>query len=378
MKERKKKSVISAGHICLDITPAVFQGKKYNNISEFLVPGSLISVGKPDVHIGGSVGNTGLAMRIMGAEVTLMGKIGNDEFGRLVLSQLAEYGDCSGMIVSDKADTSYSTVIAVPGVDRIILHNSGANHTFTAEDIDERFVENASLFHFGYPTLMRSMYQNEGKPMIELLKWVKSMGAATSLDMAIVDEDCESGQVNWEKVLQEAMPYIDMFVPSVEELAFMIDRSRYHEWKLRCKGGDITSILSLEEDIRPLADKLLSWGAKILLIKCGAPGLYLRTNTKEYISKIGGGLGAEMADWAEVDFFEKSYKPEQVLSATGAGDTSIAAFLCAILEGCLWQEALHLAAAAGASCVASYDALSGLKSLEELKKKIADGWEKQE
>ena len=81
MKERKKKSVISAGHICLDITPAVLQGKKYNNISEFLVPGSLISVGKPDVHIGGSVGNTGLAMRILGADVKLMGKIGNDEFG---------------------------------------------------------------------------------------------------------------------------------------------------------------------------------------------------------------------------------------------------------------------------------------------------------
>ena len=87
---------------------------------------------------------------------------------------------------------------------------------------------------------------------------------------------------------------------------------------------------------------------------------------------------SEMEDWAEVDFFEKSYKPERILSATGAGDTSIAAFLCGILEGCSWQETLHLAAAAGASCVASYDALSGLKSLEELRKKIAAGWEKQE
>jgi len=37
---------------------------------------------------------------------------------------------------------------------------------------------------------------------------------------------------------------------------------------------------------------------------------------------------------------------------------------------------LHLAAATGASCVAAYDALSGLKSFEELKKKIEEGWEK--
>ena len=40
--------------------------------------------------------------------------------------------------------------------------------------------------------------------------------------------------------------------------------------------------------------------------------------------------------------------------------------------------AMHLAAAEGASCVEAYDALGGLKSLDELKRKIEAGWEKRE
>lgn len=376
MKERAKRKAISAGHICLDITPAISQNKSYQNIGEYLIPGRLIPVGKPDIHTGGSVGNTGLAMKVLGADVKLMGKVGTDDFGKLVLSQLKEYGVESGMIVAEGDETSYSVVISVAGIDRIILHDSGANNTFTMEDIDFDQVREASLFHFGYPSIMRSMYQDGGTPMVELFRKVKSLGVATSLDMAIVDEDSEAGQVDWESVIQRAIPYIDIFAPSVEELAFLIDRPRYHEWLERSKGGDITSILSVDDDIRPLAEKLLGWGAKVVLIKCGAPGLYLRTNTAEYIREIGGGLGEEMAGWAGQEYFERSYKPDRILSGTGAGDTSIAAFLCAILEGCSWEESLHLAAGTGASCVATYDALSGLKSFDELRAKIAAGWEK--
>ena len=93
----------------------------------------------------------------------------------------------SGMIVAEGDETSYSVVISVAGIDRIILHDSGANNTFTMEDIDFDLVRDASLFHFGYPSIMRSMYQDGGAPMVELFRKVKSLGVATSLDMAIVD-----------------------------------------------------------------------------------------------------------------------------------------------------------------------------------------------
>ena len=40
------------------------------------------------------------------------------------------------------------------------------------------------------------------------------------------------------------------------------------------------------------------------------------------------------------------------------------------------KECVQLVAATGASCVAAYDALSGLKSFEELEKRIKAGWPK--
>lgn len=117
-------------------------------------------------------------------------------------------------------------------------------------------------------------------------------------------------------------------------------------------------------------------GAKVLLIKCGAPGIYYRTADKEVLQGIGGNLALDPGQWADMEGFERSYVPEKIVSGTGAGDTSIAAFLTAMLEGCTLEESLHLAAATGASCVASYDALSGLKSFDELREKIEQGWQK--
>ena len=66
------------------------------------------------------------------------------------------------------------------------------------------------------------------------------------------------------------------------------------------------------------------------------------------------------------------------MSGTGAGDTSIGAFLTATLDGYSLEEALRLATATGASCVEAYDALGGLKSFDELKRKIEAGWKKTE
>ena len=39
---------------------------------------------------------------------------------------------------------------------------------------------------------------------------------------------------------------------------------------------------------------------------------------------------------------------------------------------------VRLAAAEGASCVEAYDALSGIRPLEELDEKIKNGWKKRE
>lgn len=370
-----KKKVVVAGHICLDITP-VFPEKKVDQLSDILSPGKLIQMGAADVHTGGCVANTGLAMKLLGADVTLMCKLGKDAFGQMVMNILMDHHVTCSVIRAEKESTSYSVVLAVPGIDRIFLHNPGANNTFTAKEISKKVLEETALFHFGYPTLMQSMYENDGEELLNVLKCARESGCATSLDMAAVDPNSEAGAADWEKILEKTLPYVDFFVPSIEELCYMLDKERFAEWQKRAAGRDITEVLDIEKDVKPLARQCMDFGVKVLLIKCGAPGMYYCTADKLALRQISSRVELNVDDWADREGFEKSYVPEKILSGTGAGDTSIAAFLTAMLDGYPFKRVLQLAAGTGASCVAAYDALSGLKSFEELEEKIDAGWEK--
>ena len=371
------KKVVAAGHICIDITPT-FQSEKVSEISQLLQPGKLINVGDADVHTGGSVANTGLGMKILGADVYLAGKVGKDSFGDMITSIVSHYGAEKGLIHSEGDSSSSSVVLAVPGVDRIFLHNPGANNTFTADDLSDELLEGAALLHFGYPPLMDKMFENDGDGLVAVMKKARAAGAATSLDLAAVDPNAKSGKADWKTILEKTLPYVDIFVPSVEELCFMLDRERFDDLQKRAAGRDICEILDLQEDILPLAKKCMDMGAKILVIKCGAPGMYYSTASKEVLASISPALGLDTDAWADKSGFEKSYVPDRILSGTGAGDTSIAAFLTSLLEGYTPEKCMQYATATGAMCVSAYDALSGLLPLEELEKRIQAGWKKNE
>jgi sugar/nucleoside kinase (ribokinase family) len=229
-------------------------------------------------------------------------------------------------------------------------------------------------FHFGYPPLMKKMYEQDGAELRDLLEKVKRSGATTSLDMAAVDPNSPAGRADWKKILQKVLPLVDFFVPSAEEICFMLDRQRYDQWNARSKGGDITNFLNVEEDIKPLADELIKMGTKVVLIKCGALGIYYKTSGE--ISGLCHALGLNPREWSGIEGFEESFLQENVVSATGAGDTSIAAFLTSMLSGYSLKRCVQLAAATGACCISSYDALSGLEPLDVLWDRIEAGWAK--
>lgn len=375
MKTRGK--VIVAGHICLDVTP-VFPGNgRMGNVGEIFQPGRLLHMDGVDIHTGGAVANTGLAMKILGNDVSLIGKIGDDAFGKIVLDMLGAYQAEKDMIVSAQTSTSYSVVLAIPGIDRIFLHDPGANDTFTPEGLDWQMIAQAELFHFGYPPIMKNMYRDAGRELAAMLQKVKELGTAVSLDMAAVDPASEAGKAGWKEILKAALPYVDFFVPSAEELCAMLDEDLYREWSRRAAGGDMTEILNMEE-LHWLGEKVLELGVRVVMIKCGSSGMYFKTAGAERLKELCVSLGLKPEEWAAKEGFEKSFEPEAVLSGTGAGDTSIAAFLTSVMRGEALEEAVQMAAATGACCVAAYDALSGLKPLEQLKEKIRKGWKKNE
>ena len=85
------KRAVAAGHICIDITPLFPKGSA-GEAGRILAPGRLVQMDGVDIHPGGAVANTGLAMKRLGVDVRLMGKIGKDELGALILKRLEEHG----------------------------------------------------------------------------------------------------------------------------------------------------------------------------------------------------------------------------------------------------------------------------------------------
>lgn len=366
-----KHPIIAAGHICLDITP-VFPGKKkVMKVDELLVPGKLVEMNAASVHTGGSVANTGLALKLLGNDVTLLGKVGDDAFGAMIAEILARYG-AGGLIVDKESTTSYSVVLALPGIDRMFLHHPGANNTFSASDVPEEALEQAALFHFGYPPLMKRIYANNGEELKQIMRRAKEKGLVTSLDMAAVDANGEGGRVDWEQLLKNVLPYVDFFVPSFEELCFMLDKPLFHQ--LTSSGEDCTDGLDTERYAMPLAEKCLEMGCAVAMVKCGLSGLVWKTADTRRIENAGQKWQTDRTLWADRSGHQACYQAEIVRSSTGAGDVTIAAWLTAALNGESPDECARLAAAEGAASVTSYDALGGVMTLEQLKKRLDDGW----
>lgn len=368
----ENKKIVVAGHISLDITP-VFHNSGRQSIHDLLKPGKLVGVDEARISTGGVVSNTGLALNKLGANVLLMAQVAEDYFGRILKQKIAESGCESDIGTVKEGITSYTIVIAPKGIDRIFLHNSGCNETFGCADINFGKVAGAAHFHFGYPTLMRNFYQNDGDELVKLFKTVKAQGVTTSLDLAAVDGDSEASRCDWKKILSRTLPYVDFFVPSIEELGFLINKPLYQKWQGGGAGDDITLRLSLKEDVGFMADQAIGLGAKAVLLKCGAAGIFLKTIPRDKMERIA----PELSEWGGITHFEHSFVPDRIRSATGAGDTSIAAFIKAYTDNYSPIECVRLAAATGASSLTEYDAVSGLLSFAELQDKIKHGWKKQ-
>ena len=352
------KRAVVAGHICLDIIPGVDHHFD-------LLPGRLYEVGAPTMATGGAVSNTGLTMQILGVPVTLMGKIGADNFGRLIsniLSQRAP-GSEKGMTVDPGSISSYTVVINIPGTDRMFLHCQGANATYGADDINYDAVAEADLFHFGYPCFMTRIFSDGAAELKKMYRRVKELGVTTSMDPGMPDPSGPAGKVNWRQVLAEVLPDVDVFMPSADELLYMLHPEKFGE------GDNISASM-----LSSIGDELIGMGAAVAAVKLGKRGMYLRSAGAERLKAMGKAAPADIDAWAGKEMIFPTFTPDKFMGATGAGDSSIGAFLTGLLRGLTFREAGFFAAAVGACNVEAPDSLSGIRTWEATNQRIASGW----
>lgn len=376
---RKKKfqgKVLIAGNAVLDITPVIDEDKPVS-FHDFFTPGSLSIMNGVDIHAGGACGNTGAAMAFYGAKVIISARLGKDAFGDILAGIMESRGIAGKFILSDESRTSYTIVLAVPGCDRIFLHDPGAGDLFCADDLKNVDLSEITLFHFGYPPLMRKIYENQGAELVRIFSEMKKNPILTSLDMAMVSPASPAGKEDWGEILRKTLPFVDFYLPSLEETCLFLDPERYRTWAGRGPGSsNIPEDLSVSSDIAPLADKLISMGAGIVVIKCGEFGMYYQTAGTGRLAGTAKLMGCDPAEISDKSGFERAFKAEHVVSANGAGDAAIAGFLAAVMEKRPFEECILLALASGSCSVTGYDAVSSLVPLTDMLGRINAGWER--
>jgi sugar/nucleoside kinase (ribokinase family) len=369
-------TVIVAGHICLDIIPQL-SGISREAFERSFTPGHLVECGPAALSTGGAVSNVGLALHRLDIPTQLMGKIGGDLFGQAVRQIVESYGPglSGGMIVDPAAATSYTVIVNPPQVDRIFLHYAGPNDTFSADDVRYDLAAAAQLFHFGYPPLMRRMYQDGGGELAAILQRVRAGGATTSLDLTFPDPAAASGRADWAAILRRSLPFVDIFLPSIEEVLYMLRRPAYEALRSR-HGADLLQGIT-PDLLADVADELLALGARIVGLKLGERGFYLRTAGRSALAGLGRAAPADPAAWADQELWAPCFRVE-VVGTTGAGDATIAGFLAGLLRGLGPAEALTAAVAVGACNVEAADALSGVRPWDETLRRVAAGWSRHE
>ncbi len=327
------------GHMCLDIIPELHSDLLFQ-------PGSLAEAGPAVLSPGGAVSNVGTVLSRLGVRTGMTGKVGNDAFGRTLQDLLRKNAPSATLAISvdDAANTSYTIVLNLSGQDRMFLHCPGANRTFRSQDVSDATIASARLMHFGYPPLMEAIYADDGRELVDLFQRAKGVGTLTSLDLSLPDEKSPSGQIDWEKFLVSVLPFTDYFLPSLDELAYMIDRPIFEDTRTGSTGWP--------QKISALADRAFGMGAKNVALKLGDRGLFYRSET--------GGQ------------FWQPCVPVNVVGTTGSGDATIAGLLAGLLGGLPIQDSLRLACATGARCCEQADAVSGVMDLDQVISLMSD------
>jgi sugar/nucleoside kinase (ribokinase family) len=356
--------IIVSGHLCLDLHPRMDKVP----LEALAMPGRLYEVDALNFSTGGAVSNTGLALHRLGVNVRLMAAVGDDIIGQMIIKLIQERDPALIEMISVQSGQpgSYTIALSPQRVDRIFLHCIGTNSTFGVDNIDFSLLTNAQIFHLGYPPYLPGLIANDGEELQAIYEQAKAVGVVTSMDTALPDPNSLAGRADWHKILRRTLPYIDIIVPSIEEIIFMLRRADFDTWR-----GSVPTHLTIQY-LSNLADELLDMGAAIAGFKLGDMGMYLKTTNEERFRRLEK-LPLKTTEWASCEVYAPAFKVE-VVGTTGAGDSAYAGFLAALLHGMTPEAAARWANAVGACNVEAADATSGIRTWTATEARLNMGW----
>ena len=207
-------------------------------------------------HPGGEPANFLAALTKFGAKTALMGKVGTDTFGKLLLSTLQKAGiDTRGMIATDDVFTTLAFVTFDAHGDRefAFARKPGADTCIRFEELDLSLIDEAKVFHFGTLSLTDEPARSA---TYQAVAYAKSKGKLITFDPNLrkplwKDPDTCKEQMLW------GIRQADVMKISDEEVEFLFGRG-------------------VEEGA---AHILREFGVKLVFDTCGPDGCYFSNGT---------------------------------------------------------------------------------------------------
>lgn len=313
----KKYDVIALGELLIDFTMNG-QSEQGNNLFEACP--------------GGAPCNVLAMLNKLGKKTAFIGKVGNDQFGTLLRKTLNEVGiDTSNLFTDDEVNTTLAFVHTLADGDRefSFYRNPGADMMLKEGEIDEDFLSQAKIFHFG--TL--SMTQDEVRAATKkAVKSAKQSGALISFDPNLREPLWSSLELAKEQ-MEYGFSQCDILKISDNEIQFVSGKEDY------------------DEGIKYLQDK---YQIPLILLTMGKEG------SRAYYKGMR---------------IERSGFSVKTIETTGAGDTFGGSALNYILEHDFYNlteedlgELLSFANAAAAIVTTKKGAILAMPEREEVEK----------
>lgn len=324
----EKKGIAIAGNLIADIV---------KNIDTYPQVGMMAKTFDISYAVGGCVPNTAINLTKIDRSipVSVFGKVGADEYGRYIMSQLQQNGiDVGGIIVSDKTPTSFCDVMSMPTGERTFFHKKGANAEFLPDDINIESLK-CEIFHIGYIFLLDKFDEDDaeyGTVMAGFLKTVQEKGIKTSIDV-VSDSTADYGKII------PVLKYCNFAIMNEIECCSVWNLDAYSE------SGNLN-----HENVKLAMKKMVEAGVKDKVII--------------HSKKVSFALDAETMEFAEVPSLK--IPESEIKGSVGAGDAFCAGCLYGIYNDFSDKQILEFASAAAACNLFAINSVDGMKSKSEI------------
>ena len=209
----KKYDVVALGELLIDFAMSG-QSEQGNNLFEACP--------------GGAPCNVLAMLNKLGKKTAFLGKVGNDQFGKLLKSTIEEIGiDTKGLLMDEEVRTTLAFVHTFADGDRdfSFYRNPGADMMLSEEEVDMEMIRDARVFHLGTLSMTDEPARTATK---KALNAAKEAGCLISFDPNLRPPLWKSLDTAKE-MMEYGFGYCDILKISDNEIQFVSGKEDYDE-----------------------------------------------------------------------------------------------------------------------------------------------------